>query len=174
MPTSNTVARPRKTSRDASLTIDFDACACVTAWLWSLAEPVSTWRKPSQPSALELRVRGPSTTWVRGGRSVRAQAGLHTLAAPCSGPRMAQRNFDPGFFVEHFLKDMRIALTEAGRYAHRGVVLLHAADNIAVCLRTVWCVQHGIVAARTGAGSTALCCSGGASHVQPRLLLPPR
>ena len=30
-------------------------------------------------------------------------------------PRMLQRNFDPGFFVEHFVKDMGIALDEAAR-----------------------------------------------------------
>ena len=29
------------------------------------------------------------------------------------GPRMIKRNFDPGFFVEHFIKDMGIALEEA-------------------------------------------------------------
>jgi len=29
------------------------------------------------------------------------------------GPRMLVRNFDPGFFVEHFIKDMGIALEEA-------------------------------------------------------------
>ena len=29
------------------------------------------------------------------------------------GPRMLARNFDPGFYVEHFLKDMGIALAEA-------------------------------------------------------------
>ncbi|GLD92929.1 hypothetical protein PINS_up001521 [Pythium insidiosum] len=31
------------------------------------------------------------------------------------GPRIAKRDFDPGFFVEHFLKDMGIALKEASR-----------------------------------------------------------
>ncbi|CEG42428.1 3-hydroxyisobutyrate dehydrogenase [Plasmopara halstedii] len=31
------------------------------------------------------------------------------------GPRIANRNFDPGFFVEHFVKDMGIALKEAER-----------------------------------------------------------
>jgi 3-hydroxyisobutyrate dehydrogenase len=31
------------------------------------------------------------------------------------GPRIIQRNFEPGFFVEHFIKDMRIALDEAER-----------------------------------------------------------
>jgi 3-hydroxyisobutyrate dehydrogenase len=29
------------------------------------------------------------------------------------GPRIMQRNFEPGFFVEHFIKDMGIALAEA-------------------------------------------------------------
>lgn len=31
------------------------------------------------------------------------------------GPRMMNNNFDPGFFVEHFIKDMGIALSEAKR-----------------------------------------------------------
>lgn len=31
------------------------------------------------------------------------------------GPRIIQGNFDPGFFVEHFIKDMGIALDEARR-----------------------------------------------------------
>ncbi len=31
------------------------------------------------------------------------------------GPRMIARNFEPGFYVEHFLKDMGIALAEAKR-----------------------------------------------------------
>ena len=31
------------------------------------------------------------------------------------GPRIVNRNFDPGFFVEHFVKDMGIALREAER-----------------------------------------------------------
>jgi 3-hydroxyisobutyrate dehydrogenase len=30
-------------------------------------------------------------------------------------PRILERNFDPGFFVEHFIKDMGIALEEARR-----------------------------------------------------------
>jgi 3-hydroxyisobutyrate dehydrogenase len=30
-------------------------------------------------------------------------------------PRMLKKNFDPGFFVEHFIKDMGIALAEARR-----------------------------------------------------------
>ncbi len=31
------------------------------------------------------------------------------------GPRIIDRNFEPGFFVEHFIKDMHIALDEAER-----------------------------------------------------------
>jgi 3-hydroxyisobutyrate dehydrogenase len=31
------------------------------------------------------------------------------------GPRMIAGNFDPGFYVEHFLKDMGIALAESRR-----------------------------------------------------------
>jgi len=31
------------------------------------------------------------------------------------GPRIIANNFDPGFFVEHFIKDMGIALAEARR-----------------------------------------------------------
>jgi 3-hydroxyisobutyrate dehydrogenase len=31
------------------------------------------------------------------------------------GPRIIARNFEPGFFVEHFIKDMGIALAEAER-----------------------------------------------------------
>ena len=31
------------------------------------------------------------------------------------GPRIIAGNFDPGFFVEHFIKDMGIALAEAKR-----------------------------------------------------------
>ena len=30
-----------------------------------------------------------------------------------SGPRILARNFEPGFYVEHFIKDMGIALDEA-------------------------------------------------------------
>jgi 3-hydroxyisobutyrate dehydrogenase len=42
-------------------------------------------------------------------------------------PRILQRNFDPGFFVEHFLKDMGIALDEAKRMnlTLPGLTLVH-------------------------------------------------
>jgi len=43
------------------------------------------------------------------------------------GPRIIQGNFDPGFFVEHFIKDMGIALDEARRMglALPGLALAH-------------------------------------------------
>ena len=31
------------------------------------------------------------------------------------GPRMIKRDFNPGFYVEHFIKDLGIALEEAAR-----------------------------------------------------------
>jgi 3-hydroxyisobutyrate dehydrogenase len=42
-------------------------------------------------------------------------------------PRVLARNFDPGFFVEHFIKDMGIALAEARRMnlALPGLALVH-------------------------------------------------
>jgi 3-hydroxyisobutyrate dehydrogenase len=42
------------------------------------------------------------------GGGAAASWSLNTL-----GPRMIDRNFEPGFFVEHFIKDMGIALDEA-------------------------------------------------------------
>jgi 3-hydroxyisobutyrate dehydrogenase len=43
------------------------------------------------------------------------------------GPRIIDNNFDPGFFVEHFIKDMRIALEEAAamNLALPGLALAH-------------------------------------------------
>jgi 3-hydroxyisobutyrate dehydrogenase len=43
------------------------------------------------------------------------------------GPRILNRDFAPGFFVEHFIKDMWIALTEAERMqiALPGLALVH-------------------------------------------------
>jgi len=43
------------------------------------------------------------------------------------GPRIIANNFDPGFFVEHFIKDMGIALSEASRMglALPGLALSH-------------------------------------------------
>jgi 3-hydroxyisobutyrate dehydrogenase len=43
------------------------------------------------------------------------------------GPRMVKRNFDPGFFIDHFVKDMGIALEEAKnmQLALPGLALAH-------------------------------------------------
>ena len=43
------------------------------------------------------------------------------------GPRIMANNFDPGFFVEHFIKDMGIALDESKRMnlALPGLALAH-------------------------------------------------
>lgn len=42
-------------------------------------------------------------------------------------PKVLQRNFEPGFFVDHFIKDMGIALEEAGRMSISlpGLALVH-------------------------------------------------
>lgn len=69
------------------------------------------------------------------------KAGLHleTMLSSISGgaagcwslnnlaPRILKRNFDPGFFVEHFIKDMGIALDEAKRMklSLPGLALVH-------------------------------------------------
>eukprot|EP01068_Selenidium_serpulae_P007564 Selendium_serpulae@DN4751_c0_g1_i1.p3 len=64
------------------------------------------------PSAVLAAVRnGAADSWS-----------LQTL-----GPRMIDRNFEPGFLVEHFVKDMEIALDEAQRanLALPGLALAH-------------------------------------------------
>jgi 3-hydroxyisobutyrate dehydrogenase len=54
-------------------------------------------------------------------------------------PRILQRNFDPGFFVEHFIKDMGIALEEASRMkiVLPGLTLVHQ------LYQTVQTLGHG-------------------------------
>ena len=49
------------------------------------------------------------------------------LDAGQSGPRILKRDFDPGFFVAHFIKDMGIALAEAKRMnlCLPGLALVH-------------------------------------------------
>lgn len=39
-----------------------------------------------------------------------ATGGASSTALINLGPRMVNRNFDPGFYVEHFIKDLEIAL----------------------------------------------------------------
>lgn len=57
---------------------------------------------------------------------------IRTGAAACwsldnLAPRILQRNFDPGFFVDHFVKDMGLALDEAQRMGLKlpGLKLAH-------------------------------------------------
>ena len=45
----------------------------------------------------------------------RRRGGRQLVAGQSSAPRIIDRNFEPGFFVEHFIKDMGIALDEAER-----------------------------------------------------------
>jgi 3-hydroxyisobutyrate dehydrogenase len=54
-------------------------------------------------------------------------------------PKILQRNFDPGFFVEHFIKDMGIALEEAKRMeiVLPGLTLVHQ------LYQTVHTLGHG-------------------------------
>ena len=54
-------------------------------------------------------------------------------------PRILQRNFEPGFFVEHFIKDMGIALEEAKRMGLvlPGLTLVHQ------LYQTVQSLGHG-------------------------------
>jgi 3-hydroxyisobutyrate dehydrogenase len=54
-------------------------------------------------------------------------------------PRILQRNFDPGFFVEHFIKDMGLALEEAKRMGLvlPGLTLVHQ------LYQTVQTLGHG-------------------------------
>ncbi|MEO6306788.1 MAG: NAD(P)-dependent oxidoreductase [Nitrospiraceae bacterium] len=54
-------------------------------------------------------------------------------------PKILQRNFDPGFFVEHFIKDMGIALEEAERMGLvlPGLTLVHQ------LYQTVHTLGHG-------------------------------
>jgi 3-hydroxyisobutyrate dehydrogenase len=54
-------------------------------------------------------------------------------------PRILQRNFDPGFFVEHFVKDMGLALEEAKRMGLvlPGLTLVHQ------LYQTVQTLGHG-------------------------------
>ncbi|RLN88007.1 hypothetical protein BBJ28_00003870 [Nothophytophthora sp. Chile5] len=80
------------------------------------------------------------------------------------GPRIANRNFDPGFFVEHFVKDMGIALKEAERcvymHAAAGCSILCYFTNEPHMLTPSLCyslVQHEPVASRPRPLAPALC-----------------
>ena len=57
-------------------------------------------------------------------------------------PRMLKRNFDPGFFVEHFIKDMGIALDEAKAMGITlpGIALVH---QLYIAVQAQGYGQHG-------------------------------
>jgi 3-hydroxyisobutyrate dehydrogenase len=54
-------------------------------------------------------------------------------------PRILQRNFEPGFFVEHFIKDMGIALEEAKRMG----IVLPGLTLVHQLYQTVQTLGHG-------------------------------
>jgi len=74
-------------------------------------------------------------------------------------PRILQRNFDPGFFVEHFIKDMGLALEEAKRMGLvlPGLTLVHQ------LYQTVQTLGHG----RSGTHALILALEH-LSHIHPR------
>ena len=78
-------------------------------------------------------VREPASTATRAGLDLETMLpSIKSGAAGCwtlenLAPRVITRNFDPGFLVEHFIKDMGIALDEARRMnlALPGLALVH-------------------------------------------------
>ena len=69
------------------------------------------------------------------------------------GPRIIDRNFEPGFFVEHFIKDMGIALDEAKRMnlALPGLAL---ANQLYLAVQAQGYGRKGTHALDAGAGAT--------------------
>ena len=64
-------------------------------------------------------------------------------------PKILQRNFDPGFFVEHFIKDMGIALEEAERMGLvlPGLTLVHQLYQTVHTLGHSRCGTHALMLA---------------------------
>ncbi len=73
-------------------------------------------------------------------------------------PRILQRNFDPGFFVEHFVKDMGIALNEANRMnlTLPGLTLVHALYERVQALGHSRSGTHALLLALEELSNTAL------------------
>ena len=78
--------------------------------------------RTSSPYVRDVTIQNTSTAclFISGGA-----AGCWSLTN--LAPRILKRNFDPGFFVEHFIKDMGIALEEARRMdlCLPGLALVH-------------------------------------------------
>jgi 3-hydroxyisobutyrate dehydrogenase len=64
-------------------------------------------------------------------------------------PRILQRNFDPGFFVEHFIKDMGIALEDSKRMGLvlPGLTLVHQLYQTVQTLGHGWSGTHALMLA---------------------------
>lgn len=64
-------------------------------------------------------------------------------------PRILQRNFDPGFFVEHFIKDMGLALEESKRMGLvlPGLTLVHQLYQTVHTLGHGRCGTHALMLA---------------------------
>jgi 3-hydroxyisobutyrate dehydrogenase len=73
-------------------------------------------------------------------------------------PRILQRNFDPGFFVEHFVKDMGIALDEAKRMnlTLPGLTLVHGLYQRVQALRHGRSGTHALMLALEELSGTAM------------------
>ncbi len=74
-------------------------------------------------------------------------------------PRILQRNFDPGFFVEHFIKDMGIALEEATRMglALPGLTLAHQLYQTVQTLGHGRSGTHALILALEALSQTSAC-----------------
>jgi 3-hydroxyisobutyrate dehydrogenase len=56
------------------------------------------------------------------------------------GPRILARNLGPGFYVEHFLKDLKIALEEADRM---GLTVMPGTQQAKMCYEMLRNLGHG-------------------------------
>jgi 3-hydroxyisobutyrate dehydrogenase len=74
-------------------------------------------------------------------------------------PRILQRNFDPGFFVEHFIKDMGLALEESKRMG----LVLPGLSLVHQLYQTVQTLGHG----RSGIHALMLALEE-LAHIHPR------
>jgi 3-hydroxyisobutyrate dehydrogenase len=73
-------------------------------------------------------------------------------------PKILQRNFDPGFFVEHFVKDMGIALDEAERMGLTlpGLTLVHGLYQRVLALGHGRSGTHALLLALEELSNTAI------------------
>jgi len=74
-------------------------------------------------------------------------------------PKILQRNFDPGFFVEHFIKDMGIAMEEAKRMGIvlPGLTLVHQLYQTVQTLGHGRSGTHALILALEALSQTSAC-----------------